>query len=238
VGEIVSLLERPVYTYREVDRLLGLNPDTAKRWINGYRRKGRDYDPIVREEPTDDTWVTWGEFIETRLLSEYRDVNEIKIIRMRRVVAALREYYHRRYPLAYSRPFVNVEDRQVLARIQEETGLDSQLWMVVDTDQYTLAPRTGRFVQATTYGPDPDAPDEKDEVAREVSIDPRYPDVKLNPMLRSGRPTIAGRNIHIATLAGMVLDGDPVTKVAGWYELTEDQVQQAVDFTVTHNLAS
>lgn len=70
----------PVYSYREVDRLLGLNPDTAKRWINGYRRNGREYDPIVREESTDAKSVTWGEFIETRLLSEYRDVNEIKII--------------------------------------------------------------------------------------------------------------------------------------------------------------
>lgn len=57
-------------------------------------------------------------------------------------------------------------------------------------------------------------------------------------MLRSGRPTIAGRNIYIATLAGMVLDGDSVSKVADWYDLSEDQVQQAVDFTVTHNLAS
>jgi uncharacterized protein (DUF433 family) len=238
MGKIVSLLERPVYTYREVDRLLGLNPDTAKRWINGYRRHGREYDPIVREKPTDARWVTWGEFIETRLLSEYRDVNEIKIIRMRRVVAALREHYHRRYPLAYSRPFVKVADRQVLARVQEEAGLDSQVWMVVDSGQYALSPRTDRFFHATTYGPDPDAADQDDDVAIEVTIDPRYPDVKLNPLMRSGRPTVAGRNIHIATLAGMVLDGDPVSKVAGWYDLSEDQVQQAVDFTVTHNLAS
>lgn len=234
----MSLLERPVYSYREVDRLLGLNPGTAKRWINGYRRNGREYDPIVREKSTDATWVTWGEFIETRLLSEYRDVNEIKTIRMRRVVMALREYYHRRYPLAYSRPFLEAEDRQVLARVQEETGLDSQVWMVVDTGQYALSPRTDRFFHATTYGPDPDATDQDDDVAIQVTIDPRYPDVKLNPMMRSGRPTIAGRNIHIATLAGMVLDGDPVPKVAGWYDLSEDQVRQAVDFTVTHNLAS
>ena len=60
MGKIVSLLERPVYTYREVDRLLGLNPDTAKSWINGYRRNGRDYDPIVRDEPSNTKWVTWG----------------------------------------------------------------------------------------------------------------------------------------------------------------------------------
>lgn len=142
----------------------------------------------MREESTDAKWVTWGEFIETRLLSEYRDVNEIKIIRMRRVVMALREYYHRRYPLAYSRPFLEVEDRQVLAGVQEETGLDSQVWMVVDTGQYALSPRTDRFFHATTYGPDPDATDQDDDVAIQVTIDPRYPDVKLNPMLRSGRP--------------------------------------------------
>lgn len=45
---IASLLERPVYTYRG-GRLRGLNPGTAKRWINGYRRNGREYEPIVRE---------------------------------------------------------------------------------------------------------------------------------------------------------------------------------------------
>ena len=40
MGDVLPMLERPVYTYREVDRLLGLNQDTAKRWINGYRRGG------------------------------------------------------------------------------------------------------------------------------------------------------------------------------------------------------
>ncbi len=60
----------------------------------------------------------------------------------------------------------------------------------------------------------------------------------LDPERRSGRPTVAGRNISIVTLAGMVLGGDPVAKIAEWYELTEDQVQQAVDFTVVHNLAA
>ena len=38
--EVVSLLDRPVYTFREVDRLLGLNQGTTRRWIDGYRRSG------------------------------------------------------------------------------------------------------------------------------------------------------------------------------------------------------
>lgn len=95
----MSLLERPVYTYREANRLLGLNPDIAE--------------------------------------------------------------------------------------------LDSQVWMVVDTGQHALSPRTDRFFHlfhATTYALDRDAAEHDDDVAIEVTIDPRYPDVKLNPLLRSGRP--------------------------------------------------
>jgi len=116
MGDVLPMLERPVYTYREVDRLLGLNQDTAKRWINGYRRGGRSYAPIVREQPLHTRWVTWGEFIETRLLSEYRDLDQIKIGKMRAVIAQLRERYDRRYPLAYSRPFVRARDREIIAR--------------------------------------------------------------------------------------------------------------------------
>ena len=33
---------------------------------------GETYPPVVREEPTGDEAVTWGEFVETRLLSEYQ----------------------------------------------------------------------------------------------------------------------------------------------------------------------
>lgn len=231
------MLDRPVYTYREVDRLLGLNQDTAKRWINGYRRAGRSYPPIVREHPSDTRWVTWGEFIETRLLGEYRDVDQIKIRKMRGVIERLRAQFGRRYPLAYSRPFVRASDRELIARAQDEGGLDDECWFVVRTGQYLLTPRAQRFYDANTYGNDPNQTDD-DPVVTATRIDPQYPDVVLDPERRSGRPTVAGRNVSVATLAGMVLGGDPVAKVAEWYEVTEHQVRQAVDFTVVHNLAA
>lgn len=60
VGDVLSLLDRPVYTFREVDRLLGMNQGTARRWIDGYARGSRLYPPIVREERTGESWVTWG----------------------------------------------------------------------------------------------------------------------------------------------------------------------------------
>jgi hypothetical protein len=52
--------------------VLGLHGGTAKRWIDGYDTGGKHYDPVVREQTTCEDAVTWGEFVETRLLSEYR----------------------------------------------------------------------------------------------------------------------------------------------------------------------
>ncbi len=236
VGDVVSLLDRPVLTFREVDRLLGLNQGTARRWIDGYRRSGRLYQPIVREESTADPWVTWGEFTETRLLSEYRDLNDIRIQKLRVVVENLRRQSGHRYPLAYAQPFLQPHGRELLMRAQQAAGLEEDLLVAVRTGQLVITPRAERFVHAATYETDPSSPDQM--IAVRFQADPRYPDVANDPEQRSGRPTIVGRNILVTTLADMVLSGDDVDEVARWYDLTADQVQQAVDFTATHNLVA
>jgi len=35
---VVSLLDRAIYSYADVDRLVGLPAGTARRWLNGYER--------------------------------------------------------------------------------------------------------------------------------------------------------------------------------------------------------
>lgn len=35
---VTSMLDREVYLYAEVDKLIGLAAGTARRWINGYKR--------------------------------------------------------------------------------------------------------------------------------------------------------------------------------------------------------
>lgn len=90
MGKAVDLLSRPTYGLAQIDSLLGLQAGTARRWIDGYRRGGKLYDPVVRERGTGEEVATWGEFIETRLLAEYRDAG-VPMIRMRPAVEALRE---------------------------------------------------------------------------------------------------------------------------------------------------
>jgi len=69
---LVSILERPVYGLAEAAGLLGLRPDRIRAWLDGYDRLGVRYNPVVREEPTNEDIVTWGEFVELGYLREYR----------------------------------------------------------------------------------------------------------------------------------------------------------------------
>jgi hypothetical protein len=205
VDQAVSLLERPVYSYAEVDQLLRLTPGTAKRWIDGYERGGRVYEPVVRPERTDSSWVIWGEFVEARLLAEFR--SSVPMIKLRPVVNWLRGRVGQEYPLAYARPFLMPEGRELLVNAQVENQLENELWMVVPSQQgvLRLSPTSTRFTKAVHY-PDSEGP------AEYVIADPATPDVWLHPSRRQAQPTVDG--IRTETLAELVAAGEPVHFVA------------------------
>jgi uncharacterized protein (DUF433 family) len=228
VGDVVSMLDRPVYGYAEVDRLLRLTPGTAKRWINGYQREGRWYEPVIRETPTDSAWVTWGEFTETRLLAEFR--SSIPMIKLRPAVAWLRDRFETAHPLAYARPFLEPDGRELLLAAQRETGVDEELWLAVPSAQGALLTATSRrFVQSVRY---PDTVG----LSEYVIADPATPEVVFHPGRREGQPTVDG--IRAETLAGLVAGGEPIEFVAATYELTTEQVEQAVAYEASRRRAA
>jgi hypothetical protein len=63
VTQVTSLPHRPIYTYPQVDRLLGVTSGTARRWVNGYQRGRRAYEPIIR-------WTSDGSAAATILTTD------------------------------------------------------------------------------------------------------------------------------------------------------------------------
>lgn len=227
MGDVVSVLDRPVYTYPQVDRLLNLTAGTSRRWLNGYRRNRVSYPPILRPEPTDSPWVTWGEFVETRLFAGYRDINDIPVQRMRRVVEVLRSMYERRYPLAYAGPYLQPTGRRMLWQAQLDAGLPDEFTVELDTGQLVLTPWVSAFAEAAAF-------DDTDGRATALTPDPDFPAVRINPEFRSGEPVIDGRNVRVSTLAGLVRGGERPEDVAEWYDLDVAQVREAVNYDRSH----
>lgn len=152
------------------------------------------------------------------------------MIKLRPAVAWLRERFGTTHPLAYARPFLEPDGRELLLAAQRETGVEEELWLAVPSAQGALLTATSRrFIQSVHY-PDTSGPSEY------VIADPATPAIIFHPRLRQGQPTVNG--IRAETLAGLVAGGEPLGFVASTYELTPEQVEQAVAYEASRRRAA
>lgn len=213
----VDLLERPMYAMSQVDRLLDLYSGTARRWIDGYTRGSRHYEPIVREQSTDDDVVTWGEFVETRLLAGYRN-SGIPIVRMRLTVRRLREEFGS-YPLARAKLYF--DGQELVYRVQAEVGLEEELQIVV-------AARSGQLVLSQSAKEFTEAVDWDGNVVRRLHPRGKGSPVVVDPLIAFGNPAVRG--VRTEVLAEQHRAGDPVWFLADIYELPEEHIRAALDY--------
>jgi uncharacterized protein (DUF433 family) len=226
---VVHLLDRPTYLYAEVDRLVGLRSGTARRWINGYDRAGKHYEPILRIAPADTEWATWGEFVEARLLSEFRD-QSVPTARLRAAVDTLRDRFQVAYPLAYLKPYLAADAGELAIRDNEDR--DSTL-AVIRTGQLILD--SGRpVINAATLTSDVHG---DGGYAAEIPIDPEFPGIKVNPDRLSGQPTFEGRRVAISTVLSLLSAKERPADIAADYNLSLDQIDSARRYAAKHKLA-
>src|ERR1700712_2414826 len=78
----VSILDREMYSEAEAARLLGVHQQTLNYWLEGKTWGGHTSLPVIRPEPMGRRTVTWAEFVEAGLLSQYRqrkvDLDEVR----------------------------------------------------------------------------------------------------------------------------------------------------------------
>lgn len=219
MGQVTSLLHREVYVMSQVDRLLDLGVGTARRWIDGYERRGRQYEPLVRAETTGSDAVTWGEFVETRLIAEYRS-RGVAVVRMRPAIMALRREFETDYPLATARPFLSEDGRDLVLRIQDETVLNPSLRFVVRTNQNVmLSMEVQRFQQDAEY-------EETDEVRRFRLFG--TPNVVLDPEYGFGEPTVRGRRLRVSAIAEAIAAGEARDDIKATWDISDDVVDDAL----------
>jgi uncharacterized protein (DUF433 family) len=228
---ITSMLDREVYMYAEVDRLIGLRGGTAKRWINGYERGGKVYDPILRVAPRDTPWATWGEFVEARMLAEYRDLKKVPVPRLRAAVEELRRMFDVSYPLAHLRPYLDVHERDLTIKSGDADLTEHEV--VVRTGQQLLGDAEWLVKRAGL-----ESDEDGETIVAEMPADRDFPDITINPLRYSGQPTFVGRRVSPVTIAGMAASGEPHEVLAAEYGLSLQQVDHAIAYTERYGLAA
>ena len=224
MSNTTDLLARPLYGVAQVDRLLGLTSGTARRWLEGYRREDRVYPPVIRPRAIGTDVVTWGEFVETRLLSEYRNAG-VPVLRMRPAIERLREDLGTDYPLAHAQPFVS--GRELVLEVQNDVGLERQLCLVViRNNQIVLTQPAQKFVQSVEFSTD-QSTDGGGIVERLYPLT-GVKSVVVDPLRQFGEPVV--RSVPTEVIAEQMRAGDSMEMIAEIYDLTRQQVESAVRY--------
>jgi uncharacterized protein (DUF433 family) len=180
------------------------------------------------------SWVTWGEFLETRLMANYRDIDMVPIQQIRQVVGRLRELTGDKHPLTKWSTFIKPHGRQLLFEVQgpaSETG-SFRFTERLSDGQLALLPWVQEYVDAVV-----DSEVQEDTIVA-IRPDVVFPDIVCVATRRGGRPTIVGRNVLARTIAELVLAGERAGDVAEWYSITPEQVEQARAYVQAHPAAA
>lgn len=199
----------------------------ARRTVGSTATRGRAgaTPPVVREVSTGDEAVTWGEFVETRLLAQYRDAG-VPMIRMRPAIDLLREQLQTRYPLASARTWLDVDGRELVWKVQDQVGLERPLALVVvRTGQAVLdwsppAEAFRRSVEWTTDG--------NGVQPRLVHPDVDLDQVEIDPLRGFGEPVV--RNVRTEIIVELFRAGDSPEGISETYELGREAVLQALRY--------
>ncbi|MCE2528353.1 MAG: DUF433 domain-containing protein [Acidimicrobiia bacterium] len=217
---MVSLLERPTYSLAEAARLLRVSPSRLRWWLEGAVRGEKRYPPVLRSEPTGNSQVSWGEFIEAAYLREYRA--HLPLQRLRPLREALSQEFKTRFPFAVSKPLIGSPD--LVSDMQVKLGIPEELWMVVGSGQLMLSEAAQTFCLRVEFDP------ATDEAMRYIVMKAPEP-VYVNPRLSFGIPTVRG--VRTEVIAELSLAGEPRSAIIDIYRaygVTGEDVNTAVDF--------
>lgn len=206
-----------MYGIGQAAALLGMRTDKVHGWLDGYRRNGVNYPPVIREETTGGDTVTWGEFVELGYLREYRKAR-VSLQHIRPVITKLRDALGVRYPLAHARPFIY--DKQLVLRIQEETELDPSLAIIVRSgQQLMLAPAVEAYMQKVDF---------EDEIVARVRPAGKTSPVVIDPDFAFGLPSVHA--VATESIAELFRAGDSAEFLADVYGMPLPDVNAAIAY--------
>lgn len=220
----VSVLEREMYSEAEAARLLGVHRPTLHYWLEGKKYKGRDYAPVIREHRLGKKTLTWAEFVESGLLSQYRR-QRVPLDELRQFIAILRRLTGVPYPLATERPWA-IGQRLVI-EAQREADLPPEFWLYAPVgDQPVMLAPARDFLEHVKFE------DDQAVLWRPAGI--KSP-VVIDPDQRFGRPSVGG--ISTTALNDYVSDGYSYSETAEEFGLTVHEVEMAVAYELSTKAA-
>ena len=218
----MNLLSIGIYTIPEAARLTGVSAARIRRWLKGY-----DFKSVGKCRHSAPVWTGQLPPIDQKLAVGFRDLMEVRFVAAFinagvswRTMRLAHEAAKRK--LSTDHPFCThrfATDGRAILMEQARVSGDPCLIDVVN-DQCEFQSLVEQFLKELEFD---------DGVVRWWPLG-KDRKVVVDPVRNMGKPIVANSGVSTTVIARSVIGNQSERTVAAWYEVTLDEVRDAVEF--------
>jgi uncharacterized protein (DUF433 family) len=228
-----AIRQTPAYSFAEAAHYLNLPVSTLRAWClgQGYAYKGhaRRFRPLIRLDGRPHQGLSFLNLVEAHVLAAIRRGHGVPMARVREALQFVGERLKVARPLADAEFQTNGTDLFV-----EELG---RLINVSQRGQIEIASMLraylARVERDAAGAPVKLYPFTRKDVGRTAPTP-----VEIDPRIAFGRPVLRGKGVPTAVLADRFKAGDSLEELAGDYDATTQQVEDAIRCELDHREAA
>lgn len=208
------------YTVAEAARLLRIGD---KKRIYRWLAEGedavvkRDYAPLAKSQE-----LSFWDLFEVRFVETFR-AQGLSLQFLRKVAAKARAEFKTQHPFALSGSRYLTDRKRIFRKTAEETGETTHDVLSGQYEMYEAIERV--LAKGVEFNP-------KTLLAEEWPPYSECPHVIINPRYAYGHPVIGEKRIPTAALYRLWRAEKDTGRVAKWYDVTKDEVEEAIEFEV------
>ena len=225
--------EIPLYGFADTARYMKLHVNTLSSWVYGRKyRNGAKSSPIIQLPDRNKPLLSFMNLVEVHVLSAITRIHKVKFKKVRYALNFLENRFPEVHPLANTQFWTDEFDLFI-----EKSGdlvcasRDGQLVMQEVIEQYLL--RVDRDVDLTAFRIYPFSKELlfsslKDKPKTVLENTPK--NISIDPLVAFGRPTISGTGIATNVIVGRFGAGEKKENLAKDFDLTEAQINDALEY--------
>ena len=228
--------EIPIYGLADTARYLKLHINTLRSWVYGRnyfaKNETKTSLPVIQLPDKNKPLLSFMNLVEVHVLSAITRVHNVQFKKVRLALEYLEEKSLSEHPLADNQFWTDEFDLFI-----EKSGdlicasRDGQMVMQAVIEQYLL--RVDRDVDLSAFRIYPFSKEILFSSLKEkpkMVLEQTPKNISIDPLVAFGRPTISGTGIATNVIAGRFKAGEKVENLAKDYEITETQIQEAVEY--------
>ena len=214
-----------IYTLSTAAKILKMNPQKMRRWINGYtyhkNMKCRSMKPLFETEfkyDVNDIIISFLDLTELLFINTFIGYG-ISIQKIRKAAVAASKLLNTSHPFAIRKMFT--DGKSIFAEIAEETNDTSLLDLI--KRQYQFA----KIIESTLFKC---IDFDKENYAEKWWPLGKNKDIVLDPSRNMGQPILNKYNVKTELIYDLYKTNHTINEISEWYELDEKAINVAINF--------